>query len=142
MTQSAPAREGRTARKRSRASNVKSSSKTPGYEPFSETIRHLTIEEWQQFLDGVEDYRHKLMMRVIHELGCRVGEFVRIQLAKARVFQSDRGPMGGFTLARPANKITLREIFEAVRGWEMVAAGEDQTYQRANRQSTEGTAQK
>ena len=38
------------------------------------------------------------------------------QLAKARVFQSDRGPMGGFTLARPANKITLLEIFEAVNG--------------------------
>ncbi len=38
------------------------------------------------------------------------------QLAKARVFQSDRGPSGGFALARLANKITLLEIFEAVNG--------------------------
>ena len=38
------------------------------------------------------------------------------QLAKANIFRSDRGPMGGFTLARPANKINLLEIFEAVNG--------------------------
>jgi len=59
---------------------VKSSRKPQRYERFGETIRYLTIEEWQQFLDVIEDYRHKLMMRVIYELGCRVGEFVRIQL--------------------------------------------------------------
>lgn len=61
-------------------SNVKISRKPQRYERFGETIRYLTIEEWQQFLDGIEDYRHKLMMRVVYELGCRVGEFVRIQL--------------------------------------------------------------
>ena len=38
------------------------------------------------------------------------------QLAKANIFRSDRGPMGGYSLARPANKITLLEIFEAVHG--------------------------
>ena len=38
------------------------------------------------------------------------------QLAKAQVLRSDRGPRGGFRLARPAEKITLLEIFEAVRG--------------------------
>ena len=38
------------------------------------------------------------------------------QLAKTNIFRSDRGSMGGFTLARPANKITLLEIFEAVNG--------------------------
>lgn len=59
---------------------MKSSRKPQRYERFGETIRYLTIEEWQQFLDVIEDYRHKLMMRVIYELGCRVGEFVRIQL--------------------------------------------------------------
>ena len=59
---------------------MKSSRKPRRYERFGETIRYLTIEEWQQFLDVIEDYRHKLMMRVIYELGCRVGEFVRIQL--------------------------------------------------------------
>ena len=37
------------------------------------------------------------------------------QLAKANILRSDRGPMGGFALARPANKITLLEIFEAVK---------------------------
>jgi integrase len=61
-------------------SNVKSSTKTQEYEPFGETIRYLTIEELNQFLDAIEDYRHKLMMRLVYELGCRVGEFVRIQL--------------------------------------------------------------
>ncbi len=38
------------------------------------------------------------------------------QLAKVNIFRSDRGPTGGYTLARPANKITLLEIFEAVNG--------------------------
>ena len=37
-------------------------------------------------------------------------------LAKARVLHSVRGPTGGFTLARPANKITLLEIYEAAVG--------------------------
>ena len=60
--------------------NVKSSQKDKDYERFGETIRYLTIDEWQQFLDAIENYRHKLMMRVVYELGCRVGEFVRIQL--------------------------------------------------------------
>jgi len=59
---------------------VKPSRKAPKYERFGETIRYLTIEEWQQLLDVIEDYRHKLMLRLIYELGCRVGEFVRIQL--------------------------------------------------------------
>jgi len=62
---------------RPKRSNVKSSRR---YERFGETIRYLTLEEWQRFLDTIEDYRHKLMMRMIYELGCRVGEFVRIQL--------------------------------------------------------------
>jgi integrase/recombinase XerD len=60
-----------------KASNVKPSRK---YERFGETIRYLTLDEWQGLLDCVEDYRHKLMFRVIYHLGCRVGEFVRIQI--------------------------------------------------------------
>ena len=43
---------------RPKASNVKSSRK---YERFGETIRYLTLAEWQKLLDCVEDYRHKLM---------------------------------------------------------------------------------
>lgn len=30
--------------------------------------------------------------------------------------QSERGPKGGFILARPASKITIREVIEAVQG--------------------------
>jgi len=61
-------------------SNVKLFKKSPHYERFGETIRHLTLEELRQYFDVIEDYRHKLMMQIIYELGCRVGEFVRIQL--------------------------------------------------------------
>ncbi|MEI6166667.1 MAG: site-specific integrase [bacterium] len=60
-----------------KASNVKHSKK---YERFGETIRYLTLNEWQKLLDYIEDYRHKLMFRMIYHLGCRVGEFVRIQI--------------------------------------------------------------
>ena len=41
---------------------------------------------------------------------------VMTQLAKVRVLQSNPGSMGGYKLARPANKITLLEVFEAVNG--------------------------
>lgn len=60
-----------------KASNVKTSRK---YERFGETIRYLTMDEWQKLLDCIEDYRHKLMFRIIYHLGCRVGEFVRVQI--------------------------------------------------------------
>ena len=51
------------------------------YERFGETIRYLTVEELQKLFDHVTDYRHKLMFRLIYELGCRVGESVRIRLS-------------------------------------------------------------
>jgi len=38
------------------------------------------------------------------------------QLVKAKVLTSKRGPGGGFSLARPANKISLLELIEAVEG--------------------------
>ncbi|MCB0832680.1 MAG: site-specific integrase, partial [Bacteroidetes bacterium] len=63
--------------KKGKLSNVKS---PPKYDRFGETIRYLTERELQQLFDSIEDYRHKLMLRMIYELGCRVGEFVRIQL--------------------------------------------------------------
>jgi Rrf2 family protein len=37
-------------------------------------------------------------------------------LVRADVLRSKRGPRGGFTLARPAEKINLLEIIEAVEG--------------------------
>jgi integrase len=48
------------------------------YERFGEVIGYLTIEELRQFFDSIDSYSHKLMFQVIYELGCRVGEFVRI----------------------------------------------------------------
>ena len=66
--------------KRRDSSNVKQPRERPRHERFGETIRYLTMEELQQLFDVIDDYRHKLMMQMIYELGCRVGEFVRIQL--------------------------------------------------------------
>jgi integrase len=50
------------------------------YERFGEIIRYLTIDELQQLFDSIDNYNHKLMLEIIYELGCRVGEFVRIQV--------------------------------------------------------------
>jgi len=50
------------------------------YERFGEVIRYLTLEELKLFFDSIDHYRHKLMFEVMYELGCRVGEFVRIQI--------------------------------------------------------------
>jgi Rrf2 family protein len=38
------------------------------------------------------------------------------QLVRANVLNSKRGPRGGFSLAKPAKKITMLEIIEAVDG--------------------------
>ena len=38
------------------------------------------------------------------------------QLAKSQILRSDRGPRGGFQLARAPEKISLLEMFESVRG--------------------------
>ena len=62
------------------ASNVKPSANRRRYARFGQTIRYMTLEELRALFDVIEDYRHKLMMRTIYELGCRVGEFVRIEL--------------------------------------------------------------
>ena len=50
------------------------------YERFGEIIRHLEAAELRLFFDGIDHYTHKLMFEVIYELGCRVGEFVKIQV--------------------------------------------------------------
>ena len=68
---------GQKRQKRARASNEKLS---PKYDRFGETIRYLTLEELQKLFDIIDNYAHKLMFRMIYELGCRVGEFVRIKL--------------------------------------------------------------
>jgi Rrf2 family protein len=38
------------------------------------------------------------------------------RLVRARILQSKRGPRGGFSMARPATKITMLEIIEALEG--------------------------
>jgi len=38
------------------------------------------------------------------------------QLVRANVLRSKRGPRGGFSLAKPTNRITMLEIIEAVDG--------------------------
>jgi len=38
------------------------------------------------------------------------------QLVRANVLRSKRGPRGGFSLAKPVNKITMLEMIEAVDG--------------------------
>jgi len=38
------------------------------------------------------------------------------QFVRANVLRGKRGPRGGFSLARPANKITMLEILEAIDG--------------------------
>ena len=58
----------------------KRKSKAKKYERFGEIIRYLTTNELQAFFDSVDNYRHKLMFEIIYELGCRVGEFVKIQI--------------------------------------------------------------
>ena len=80
MTESNPDPRVNQAPEAATTTNVKPSRKCPRYDHFGEHIRYLSVEEWTQFLDVIEDYRHKLMMRMIYELGCRVGEFTKIQL--------------------------------------------------------------
>ena len=38
------------------------------------------------------------------------------QLVRANILRSKRGPRGGFSLAKPPNKITMLQIIEAVEG--------------------------
>jgi len=38
------------------------------------------------------------------------------QLVRANVLRSKRGPRGGFNLAKPAKKITMLQVIEAVEG--------------------------
>lgn len=50
------------------------------YERFGEIIRYLTLDELGQLFDSIDNYFYKLMFEIIYELGCRVGEFVKIQV--------------------------------------------------------------
>ncbi|MCH8291519.1 tyrosine-type recombinase/integrase [Candidatus Poribacteria bacterium] len=47
---------------------------------FGENLHYLTEENLGRLWDIIDDYTHKLWLRLIYELGCRVGEFVQIRL--------------------------------------------------------------
>ncbi len=63
-----------------RHNTYRKSHKGKRYERFGEVIRYLTIEELQQFFDSIDHDQRKLMFEVIYELGCRVGEFVKMRV--------------------------------------------------------------
>ena len=60
-----------------------------------------------------------IQVRVIGErqgIPLRYLEQIFQRLRRARLVGSKRGPGGGYTLARPADEITLRDVVEAVEG--------------------------
>jgi len=58
------------------------------YERFGEVIRYLTQDEINELFDSIDNYKHKLIFEVIYELGCRIGEFVRIQVKHVNFHRS------------------------------------------------------
>lgn len=60
------------------------------------------------------------------------------QLVKANVLRSKRGPRGGFSLARPLNKINMLAVIEAVEGSMDVSLGLSE-YARKNKFATKAT---
>jgi Rrf2 family protein len=56
--------------------------------------------------------------RIAEEYGIPLEYLFKIlqQMVRFNVLSSKRGPGGGFTLARPANEISLLEIIEAAEG--------------------------
>jgi Rrf2 family protein len=60
-----------------------------------------------------------IQVRVIGErqrIPARYLEQIFQLLRRARLVRGKRGPGGGYTLARPAKEITLRDVIEAVEG--------------------------
>jgi len=45
------------------------------------------------------------------------------QMVRGQILRSKRGPRGGFSLARPLNKITMLDVIEAVDGPMIVSLG-------------------
>jgi integrase len=61
------------------SSNVnlsKSEKSTANHYGFGENLHYLSEENLQHLWNVIDDYTHKLWLRLIYELGCRVGEFV------------------------------------------------------------------
>ncbi|MFA5863308.1 MAG: Rrf2 family transcriptional regulator [Phycisphaerae bacterium] len=62
--------------------------------------RKLSVGELSKILRSSEAHLAKVLQR----------------LAKVRLVKSTRGPRGGFLLGRPAAKINLLEVYEAIEG--------------------------
>jgi integrase len=65
--------------------NVKHSGRSRGG---TQVIRFMTLQQWRRLLSAVDCYEHKLMLRLIYELGCRVSEFTKIQIVHVDFEQS------------------------------------------------------
>jgi len=84
---------------------------------------HLS-QKAQYAICGVFDLAYNggarpIQVRVIGErqrIPARYLEQIFQSLRKARLVHAKRGPGGGYTLARPAAEITLRDVVEAVEG--------------------------
>ena len=50
------------------------------FEVNGKNIRYLSVAGLDQFFAVIDNWQYKLMMRLLYETGCRVGEFVRIRL--------------------------------------------------------------
>lgn len=57
----------------------------------------------------------KEIARVLHASDAHLSKVLQ-RLARVGLVRSIRGPHGGFALLKPANKITLREVYEAIEG--------------------------
>lgn len=65
-----------------------------------EPARPLAVKQAVQVLEVSENHLAKVLQR----------------LARAGLLASTRGPRGGFLLARPPEKVSLLEVFEALEG--------------------------
>jgi integrase len=50
------------------------------FEKNGKNIRYLSVAALEQFFSVIDNWEHKLIMRLLYESGCRVGEFVRMRL--------------------------------------------------------------
>jgi len=62
--------------KTTKTSNVNSKQ---NYSKFGDHLHYLTPEKLQVLWEFVDDSRNKLILKLIFELGCRVGEFTQVQ---------------------------------------------------------------
>ncbi len=57
-----------------------------------------------------------IQLSEVEQIPVQFLEQILVSLRRAGLIRSIRGPGGGYTLARPANQITLKEVFEVLEG--------------------------